>query len=433
MLEITGKYTSAKIFTDTVEESAMSLIYGIINHPAFAGIPVRQMPDTHAGKGICIGFTAPLGDMVNPSHVGCDIGCTVTSIIYHKPIDKETYPLLEHKVRKAVPTGMDLQPKSIVIEKDFYKYMNTQMMKARSSWPDMVRHVNVDEKYIDALLKRVGQSPSVFWKSIATCGSGNHFLELGLTPEGLPVWTIHCGSRNLGQRIFKYWDKASKNTTSTRKHKEAIEKIKKETTDRTQIGDKIKAYMDEYNRNHPEGYLSGDDMSGYLTDLFFCQAYAHYNHEMIRRQISGIMLSMYGAKEVEVIQSTHNWIHPMDRIIRKGAIAAYEGEKIIIPFNMRDGLAICTGKSNPDWNYSAPHGAGRIMSRAQAKANISLDDFKETMNGVYSTSVCTGTLDESPMAYKDMQTIVDAIGDTCEILYFIKPEINIKATDGSDD
>lgn len=431
-MEIKGKYTSAKIFAESVEEEAMSLIYGLCNHPAFTDVPIRQMPDTHAGKGICIGFTAPLTDMVNPAHVGCDIGCTVSSIIYSGIIDKETYPLLEHRVRKAVPTGFALQPKRVFDLKDFFKFMNQGMSSARSTWPEIVQSVKIDEKYIDNMLKRVGMDAGVFYKSISSLGGGNHFLELGLDPDRHPVWTIHCGSRNFGMKVFKYWETVSKKGPSNKDLKDEINKIKA-TVERSQIHAEIQKLKEETVKRHPMGYLSGDNMSGYLTDLFFCQLYAAWNHQCIRAAISKIMLDMYGAKETEFIQSVHNYINPTDHIIRKGAISSYEGQKMIIPFNMRDGLAICTGKSNPDWNYSAPHGAGRIMSRSKAKSSISVEDFKASMEGIYSTCIGTGTLDESPMAYKPMDDIVNAISETCDILYFVKPEINIKASESADE
>lgn len=252
---------------------------------------------------------------------------------------------------------------------------------------------------------------------------------MGLNPDGLPVWTIHCGSRNFGQKVFKYWDKVAKRPVSKRDLKDGIEEIKKKCKDKTQLHRLIKEYTENVKSSNPNGYLCGEDMKGYLTDLFFCQAYAEWNHECIKKAIDKIMLDMYGAKSINVIRTVHNYINPYDHIIRKGAITAYNGELMIIPFNMRDGLAICRGKSNPDWNFSAPHGAGRIMSRAKAKANVDIDEFKKSMEGIYSTSVGRGTLDESPMAYKDMNEIVDNIGDTCKILYFIKPEINIKAMD----
>lgn len=432
-MEIRGKYTSAKIFAESIEDEALSLVYSLANHPAFENIPIRQMPDTHAGKGICIGFTAPLGNMVNPAHVGCDIGCTVTSVIYDGSVTKDTYPLLEHRVRKAIPTGFALQPSRVFDMKDFLKFMNINMQMYRSMWPEMVQYVNVTEKYIDDMLNRIHMDPGTFYKSISTLGGGNHFLELGRTPEGNAVWTIHCGSRNFGMKVFKYWEKVASKGPSNNELKDGIQKIKDTTTDRSQLQSKIAAYKEEMTKRNPSGYLTGENMSGYITDLFFCQLYAQYNHKIIAQRISKIMLEMYGFHVDDSIQSIHNYINSKDRIIRKGAISSYEGERMIIPFNMRDGLAICKGKSNPDWNYSAPHGAGRIMSRSKAKSSISVEDFKASMEGIYSTCIGTGTLDESPMAYKDMNEIVDAIGDTCEILYFIKPEINIKASDSSEE
>lgn len=427
MIELQGKYTSSKIFTDVIEDEALSLIYSIINHSAFKDSKVRVMPDTHAGKGIVIGFTAPLTDFVNPSHVGCDIGCSISSVFYDKPISKDSYPLLEMRVRKVIPSGFEINKQRVFDMKEFCKFMNSKMSSARSAWPEMVESVKVDEKFITKMLQRIGMDEGVFYKSICSIGGGNHFLELGLGPDGCPVWTIHCGSRNFGQKVFKYWDKVSKRPISNNSLKDGIEEIKRNCKDKTQLQYLIKEYTTKQKESKPTGYLQGEDMKGYLTDVFFCQAYAAWNHECIKKALNKIMLDLYGASEKDFIQSIHNYINPHDHIIRKGAITSYEGERMVIPFNMRDGLAICMGKSNPDWNFSAPHGAGRIMSRSKAKVAVDIDEFKKSMEGIYSTSVGKGTLDESPMAYKNMKDIVDNIGDTCDILYFIKPEINIKA------
>lgn len=211
--------------------------------------------------------------------------------------------------------------------------------------------------------------------------------------------------------------------------KEGIEEIKRKCKDKSKLESLIKEYTDSQRESKPIGYLYGEGMKGYLTDVFFCQAYAEWNHKCIGDAISDIMRKKGYGKVIDTISTIHNYISPRDHIIRKGSIAAYEGERLIIPFNMRDGLAICEGKSNPDWNYSAPHGAGRIMSRSKAKENVDLEEFKETMKGIYSTSICSGTLDESPMVYKPMEEIIRNIEPTAKILYFIKPCINIKATD----
>lgn len=372
------------------------------------------------------------------SNFGLDAGvfvhnCSISSVFYNKAITKDSYPLLEHRVRKVIPTGFDINAKRVFEMKEFLKFMNSQMSSARSSWPEMVENVNVDEKFITKMLQRIGMDEGVFYKSLGTLGSGNHFLELGLDPNGKPVWTIHCGSRNFGQKVFKYWDKVAKRPVSKNELKEGIENIKKNCKDKTQLQRLIKEYTEKEKSSKPNGYLYGEDMKGYLTDLFFCQAYAAWNHECIKKAIDKIMLEMFGATPDNRINSIHNYINPHDHIIRKGAITSYENELMIIPFNMRDGLAICKGKSNPDWNFSAPHGAGRIMSRSKAKLEVDIDEFKKSMEGIYSTSVGLGTLDESPMAYKNMEDIVNNIGDTCDILYFIKPEINIKAMDSVDD
>jgi RNA-splicing ligase RtcB len=430
MKELKGKYTFAKIFTDNVEDEAVDLVKSLVNHPAFENVPIRCMPDCHAGKGITIGFTAPLSNYVNPSHVGCDIGCTVSSVFYNKSIDKSSYQELEHKVRLAIPSGFDINPSKVFDDKEFYKFMNSKMSQARSAWPEMVYQFDVNEKSIRELLQRVGMNVPTFYDSLGTIGGGNHFLELGKDPEGNAVWTIHCGSRNFGLKVFNYWNRISQSEKLNKTElREGIEKIKQNCTDKTQLQRLIKEFKDNIKSAHPTGYLYGENMKGYLTDVFFCQAYASWNHEVIKQQLSKIMDKMFGASPIGFIQSIHNYINPIDHIIRKGAITSYEGQKMIIPFNMRDGLAICEGKSNPDWNYSAPHGAGRILSRSKAKENISIEAFEKSMEGIYSTSVCEGTLDESPMAYKDMDEIIKNIQDTAKILYFIKPEINIKATD----
>lgn len=261
----------------------------------------------------------------------------------------------------------------------------------------------------------------------------NHFLELG-EHDGHSVWTIHTGSRNLGQKVFKYWDRVSKKPAISRGDlREGIEEIKRKCSDKTKLKDLIQEFTEKEKNSKPNGYLWGEGMRGYLTDLFFTQAYAAWNHKCISDALSEIMLKKGYGKVVDSIHTTHNYISPRDHIIRKGAIASYPGEKIIIPFNMRDGLAICEGLGNSDWNYSAPHGAGRIMSRSKAKENVDLDEFRESMKGIYSTCIGTGTIDESPMVYKPMEEIVKNIEPTAKILYFIKPCINIKATETTEE
>lgn len=434
-LSIYGKYCKdCIIFTENIEEEALQTLYDIVNHPAFSNSKIRVAPDVHAGRGIVIGFTTPLNEYVNPAHVGCDIGCSMTTILFDTKLDPKDYAEVEHKIRKEVPTGFDIHPKRMFGMDGFTKFMNTEMRKARSAWPEMVDYSNIDEKYIDSMLKRVGMDAGVFYKSIGTVGGGNHFIEYG-EYEGGSAWTIHCGSRNFGLKVFKYWDNKGKNAALSKNEiRDLTAEFKASYKgDMRKFKDALDAYLESKKEGHYNGYLRGDNMRGYITDLFFAQAYAKFNHRIIQERIYNIVRKFGLSKIKETIYTTHNYINPIDHIIRKGAIASYEGEKMIIPFNMRDGLAICAGKSNDDWNCSAPHGAGRIMSRAKAKANVDIEEFKKTMEGIYSTSVCVGTLDESPMAYKDTNEILELIKPTCDVLFMVKPKINIKATESCEE
>ena len=259
----------------------------------------------------------------------------------------------------------------------------------------------IDEKFISAFIKRIGMTVESFYRALPSLGGGNHFLEYGETEDGRGFFTAHCGSRNLGVRVCNYWVRKAKSSCSAIAEEE---------------------YLSDY--------LGGANLRGYLSDMVITQAYARFNHIMIHRLVDGILQEHFGIGLENEIFTTHNYIDFRDNpMIRKGAIRAYENELCIIPFNMRDGLAICKGKSNPDWNYTAPHGAGRILSRTAAKMQLRLEDFQNTMSKVYSTTVCGGTLDEAPMAYKPMDEIVRLIEPTVEILYFVKPKINIKATE----
>lgn len=385
----------------------------------------------HAGKGIVIGFTAPINQYVSPSHVGVDIGCTITTCITDTKINKDDFPLIEHRIKKLIPMGFNVNPKSIVDEKDFFKFIRKEYSKAKSSWPEMILDIDVSEKYITSLLKKINMDEGLFYKSIGTVGGGNHFIEIG-NCNGNYAFTVHCGSRNFGNKVCKYWENiASSNQVDKKLLKEKIQKLKKTVTDKTTLPKLIDELIEqEKSKTCSNGYLSGDNMSGYITDMVIAQAYAKYNHKVICDKILSIFKSINNASIVEVVQSVHNYIDINgDHMIRKGAIRAYKDEKMVVPFNMRDGLAICVGKSNPDWNFSCSHGAGRKLSRSKAKSTISIDEFKDSMKDIYTTSVCANTLDESPMAYKDTDTIISLISETCDILYMVKPIINIKSTD----
>jgi RNA-splicing ligase RtcB len=400
MLELKGKYCKdCKIFTDNIEQEALSMVYHFLDNPMFEGAKIRIMPDVHAGKDIVVGFTVPFTDHVNPDHVGGDIGCSVSTAITDLPICPEDYAQIEKYIRENVKFGMTIQPKAVFPYAELYKHLQLRLQQARQQWPEMVGAMDVSERGITAMLKRLAQKESMFYNSIGTVGGGNHFVEVGETPEGNYAFTVHCGSRNLGQMVWKYWKmEANKQTGMT------------------------------------NGFLVGEAMKGYITDMVVAQAYAEFNHQVIDRLVLEAISQGSGknANIVEQIYTTHNYIDFSMKMMRKGAVAAPAGRKLVIPFNMRDGLIIARGKGNEDWNQSAPHGAGRLLSRSDAKVLIDLEEYRESMKGIYSTSVGTGTIDESPMAYKDPMEILRLIEDTVEVEYFIRPVINLKATSSYD-
>ena len=400
MLELKGKYCKdCKIFTDNIEQEALSMVYHFLDNPMFEDAKIRIMPDVHAGKDIVVGFTVPFTDHVNPDQVGGDIGCSVSTAITDMPINPEDYPMIEKSIRESVRFGMSIQQKPVYPVADLYKHLQLRLQQARQQWPEMVGAMDVSEKGITAMLKRVDQKEHMFYNSIGTVGGGNHFVEVGVTPEGNYAFTVHCGSRNLGQKVWKCWKMEAGKLTGV-----------------------------------ANGFLVEDAMKGYITDMVVAQAYAEFNHQIIDRLVLEAICTGSGRKAhiVEQIYTTHNYIDFSMKMMRKGAVAAPAGRKLVIPFNMRDGLIIARGKGNDDWNQSAPHGAGRLLSRSDAKELIDLDEYRESMKGIYSTSVGTGTIDESPMAYKDPKEILRLIEDTVEVEYFIRPVINLKATNSYD-
>ena len=396
MMQVTGKYTSAEIFTENIEEAALQWVREQCDHPAFEGVKIVQMPDVHAGNSCNVGTAYRIGAYVNPDHVGVDIGCTISMHKLSSVVAPDDFALLDHKIREAVPTGMEICAKNSLNEKDLFRFLNVQYQKARSAAPDLINEAaRLDARFVSDFCRRIKLQEGLFYKSLGTLGGGNHFIEYGedgATGEG---WlTIHCGSRNLGVKVANYWHHIAQNP----KRAQFI------------------------------GFLWGDALQGYLSDMVVAQAYALYNHHIIRDRIFAIMKKLCKAKCVDSIFTTHNYIsvceeHPM---LRKGAVEAETGERFCLPFNMRDGIAICMGKGNAEWNCSAPHGAGRTMSRNAAKKNICMEVFEKSMGGIFSTSVCPGTLDESPQAYKPMDEILRLIGPTAEVVAMVKPRVNIK-------
>ena len=397
-MTISGQYACAEIFTDNIEEAALQWIKEQCDHPAFEGIRILQMPDVHAGNSCNVGTVYKIGTYVNPDHVGVDIGCTISMHRLSETVNPADFPLLDHRIREIVPTGTEICVKNSINEKDLFRFLNTQYQKARSSAPDLINEApRIDARFISDFCRRIKLQEGIFYKSLGTLGGGNHFMEYGEDAESGEGWlTIHCGSRNLGVKVANYWH----NIASNPKRAEYV------------------------------GYLWGDALTGYLSDMVIAQAYAIFNHDTIRDRIFAILRKLCKAKCTESIYTTHNYISVTEEfpILRKGAINASLNRKVCIPFNMRDGIAICIGKGNAQWLDSAPHGAGRKMTRNQAKKQIPLSEYESAMTGIFSTSVCQETLDESPQAYKSAEEILSLITPTVDIVSFVRPKFNIKDT-----
>ena len=405
MIELKGKYNTAKIFTDNVEDSAKEQIIQLLNQDFIKNGKVRVMADVHAGAGCVIGFTADLGDKVIPNLVGVDIGCSMLTIeLKQMNIDLEK---LDDIIHKYIPSGYNVHEGRIARFpklQELYCYRNLR-----------------DTKRIE--------------RSIGTLGSGNHFLEVNVNKNNDKYLVIHSGSRNLGHQVATFYQNLAIDLCSGKEEyyikRDEIIKTYKEQDKRKEIQ---KALIDLKRRykdlqpNYPKElcYLTGEFRDKYLHDMKICQEYAQLNRETMANIILGKMFNK-SLNNFEFFHTVHNYINFEDNIIRKGAISAYKDEKVLIPMNMRDGSILAIGKGNSDWNYSAPHGAGRLMSRTKAKEKINLDDFKETMKDVYTTSVNENTIDEAPMAYKPMEEIVKNISDTVEIIDIIKPIYNFKA------
>ena len=426
---------NCKIFTDNVEDSALQQIYNIAFSEEFKNTQIRIMPDVHAGSGICIGLTAPVKDFIDPEHTGVDIGCSVSAMFLNKILSPDNYELFEYRIKKEIPTGPNVYETSQVKSSEFLKYLNKNMRDLYSKSGNSIKYVQfTSENELEKWLERLHMDLGRFWKSLGTLGGGNHFMELDITDESEPksAFIVHTGSRNLGQAVFKYWDKIAKSGHISKDDKrKIIADVKARVTDKRKLKEEIDKAVQEYELSIHPGFLTGDNMTDYLTDVAICQTYASYNHKIILDKVEKIFNKITGGKRVDLITTRHNYIdfESFNPILRKGAVRSYEGEKFLLPFNMRDGIAVCVGKSNPDWNFSCSHGAGRVMSRSKSKECLSMEEFRESMKGIYTTSVCEGTLDESPMSYKPKEEILMNIEPTAEVLFFMKPVINIKATE----
>jgi len=428
MFDLKGKHTDAILYLDNYEDGLFEQIYPIINSYVSKGLKVRIMPDAHIGKGICIGFTMELGQYLNPNWCGVDIGCGMLSGRF-KANGVLDLAMIDEKIKKLVPMGFNVHEgaKSKKIPyAEVQELANKFAEKYNEKFGTSYVAPSYNEKWLKTKLKTIGMDAEKLFKSIGTLGGGNHFIELGYDEESKDNWiTVHCGSRNLGVKVCEYWlnqAKTQSNDTSP-EYLAEFDALVKNTVDRSTIPQLMKELREKYKKGIDRDYLSDELSVGYLFDMIFAQKYAEWN----RQTILDIIQKILKVKAFdEVISSVHNYVDFHDFIIRKGSISSYVGQKMIIPFNQKDGMLICEGKSNPDWNNSAPHGAGRLYSRSKAKELITLEMVEESMKGIYSTSVCNSTIDESVFAYKDSKMIEEAIQDTATILHRVKPILNIK-------
>ena len=437
MFEIRGKFTNAKIMIDDVEESCVGQIHGFVNHPAFTN-PIAIMPDTHAGKGSVIGFTMPMTEKVIANVIGVDIGCGMLAINIGKNLPMKLSEI-DRKVRKDVPFGFDTHDRPVInMEKDFpWKEVDVMAHKFSLAYnqnfgTNIYHEENYNFNWLEKKCKTIHADLGRIIKSIGTLGGGNHFCEFGKDDNGDHWIVIHTGSRNMGKCVCEYWQNMASKVIRDEKNEEFRNRIEsiRQNYKGMEIKKKIKEArvelgLDTFGNDKLSNelqWLEGEYAHGYLYDMIFAQKYAEVNRAYIAKAIMNVL----GVEEIDRIETVHNFIDFRDFIIRKGSIRSYVGERIIIPFNMRDGILICEGKSNEEWNCSAPHGAGRLMSRAQAKKKLKLEDFESQMDGIYSTSVVDATLDEAPGAYKDASVIEKAIEPTACILLKIKPILNMK-------
>lgn len=400
--------SNLKIFTNNIEQEAVDQIELLLAQDAFKDCKVRIMPDVHAGKGCVIGFTADLGEKVIPNIVGVDIGCGMLCVsLGQTDIDFEK---LDNVIRSYVPSGRDAHEGRTI------RFDELQELKCYRELRDTKR------------LER----------SIGTLGGGNHFIEVDVAEDGYKYLVIHTGSRNLGKQVADHYQNLAFELMSGKdklyEEQDRLIKEYKAAGRKSEIQNAIAELHRNFkavNLNIPKDlcYLEGKYREDYLHDMRICQKFAYINRVMIAQIICNHMGWGVDADMPDYFECIHNYIDHDSNIIRKGAISAKLGEKVLIPINMRDGCIIGTGKGNEDWNCSAPHGAGRVMSRTKAKELVSLEEFEKSMDGIYTTSVNQSTIDESPMAYKTLDEIVENIKDTVDVLAIIKPVYNFKASE----
>ncbi|MBQ8037998.1 MAG: RtcB family protein [Proteobacteria bacterium] len=400
MKTIQGKFNSAVIFTDVVDESSLAQVQLLCDQPFTEGAHIRMMPDIHAGAGCTIGTTMTITDKIVPNLVGVDIGCGMYAIELEQT--QMDYAKLDETIRAHVPFGREVRPE----KHEFANEIDLTELRC-------YRMVN-DRRAI---------------RSIGTLGGGNHFIEIDRDENGKLWLVIHSGSRYLGLQVANTYQEIAwqaLNHTHIRDLRAMIDEMKA-NGQRNKIEKTIKKLRKQVITDIPKdlAYVENEDFEDYLHDMEIVQKYAELN----RKAMADVIIREMKLDVADAFTTIHNYIDIPNRILRKGAVSAKLGETLLIPVNMRDGSLICKGKGNDEWNQSAPHGAGRLFSRTQAKQTFSVEEFQATMDGIFTTSVSADTLDECPMVYKRMEDIVDNIAPTVDILQVIKPEYNFKASE----
>ncbi|WP_416326372.1 RtcB family protein [[Eubacterium] hominis] len=398
MLEIKGNYTNAIIYCDELDEASISQIYQVCNQKSMENCKIVMMPDVHMGSSCCVGTTIQLSDCVIPSLVGVDIGCGMEVVKL-----RETHielARLDKFIHQKIPSGGNI-------------HESEKKERITSGLKQLYCYDHIDELRAN--------------KSLGTLGGGNHFIEIDKDEDGSLYLIIHSGSRHLGVEVATYYQKLAFDNINgcDEKTLSALKQELKAKGKQHQYANEVKKLKNTKQTELPYlfAYLKGEEMEHYLHDIAIVQEYACLNRMIMAKAIMKYM-KLHAVKQFTTI---HNYIDMEQRILRKGAISAKKDEIMIIPLNMRDGSLLCRGKGNPDWNYSAPHGAGRAMSRSEAKQSFSLSAYKKEMKDIYSTSVNASTLDECPMAYKNAEQIKQAIQNTAQILSVLKPIYNFKA------
>ena len=400
MVTIQGLYNTAVCYTPELEELAANQIKAVCDQAEFAGCKIRIMPDVHAGKGCTIGTTMTIQDKIVPGMVGVDIGCGMETVeLAEHEID---FDKLDALIRKEIPYGREVR--------DTLHALNAEIDLTQLRCADQVN------------LNRA-------MRSIGTLGGGNHFIEVDRSEDGRLFLIVHSGSRHLGTEVAEYYQNEGRRALwggANYQVQEVIAQLKAEGRFK-EIQKTISALREEHELSIPKdlAYVEGKLFEDYIHDMKITQQFAMLN----RKAMVDVIMTGMGFTAVEAFTTIHNYIDTDAMILRKGSVSAMAGEKLLIPINMRDGSLICVGKGNQDWNCSAPHGAGRLMSRRAAFNVLSMEEFKREMEGIYTTCVLPDTLDESPMAYKSMDEIIDQIGPTAEIVERIRPVYNFKAAD----